>query len=268
MTPEERALIIDLFDRLETLESSRRDVDAQRTIREGLTHAPNAVYALVQTVLVQDEALKLADGRIRELEDELDRGGSPERQEGGGFLDNVRDSLFGRDEPRGQESRGSVPRAGGRSDSMGVPPSFRTDRGSYAGEQAQGGSPWSGQSMQAGASPSRGGSFLGTAAAAAAGAIGGGLLMNSMQGLFGGQKDGPFAGAFDKLSGKEAGGANAGELGRNAGLGDISGDRRASLADTGTEGNEHQQGWDQASADEDFISDDFDDDGGFDSDLA
>jgi hypothetical protein len=134
------------------------------------------------------------------------------------------------------------------------------------------GSPWSGQAggqpMQAGtAQGGRGGSFLGTAAAAAAGAIGGGLLMNSIGGLFGGQKDGPFAGAFDKLSGKDAGGG-AGELGRDAGLGDVGGDRRASLADTGSEGGDYQQGWDQASADDDFISDDFDDGGGFDSDLA
>src|SRR3981081_1899446 len=66
--PEELNLIIDLFDRLATLENAQRDPDAERLIRDGLRQAPNAPYALVQTVLVQDEALKRADERIRELE--------------------------------------------------------------------------------------------------------------------------------------------------------------------------------------------------------
>ncbi len=72
MTPEERELVIELFDRLATLEDAQRDAEAERLIRDGLRQAPNALYALVQTVLVQDEALKRADARIRELE------GSPE----------------------------------------------------------------------------------------------------------------------------------------------------------------------------------------------
>ena len=68
MTPQERQMVADLFDRLASLEGERRDPDAERVIREGLGHAPNAVYALVQSVLVQDEALKRANARIEELE--------------------------------------------------------------------------------------------------------------------------------------------------------------------------------------------------------
>ena len=68
MTPEERKLVTDLFDRLATLEDAQRDPEAERAIMDGLRQAPNAVYALVQTALVQDEALKRADARIRELE--------------------------------------------------------------------------------------------------------------------------------------------------------------------------------------------------------
>src|SRR5260370_41645472 len=68
MTPEERNLIIDLFDRLVTLEDAQRDPDAERLIRDGLRQAPNAPYALVQTVLVQDEALKRAHAPIPSLE--------------------------------------------------------------------------------------------------------------------------------------------------------------------------------------------------------
>ena len=68
MTPQERQMVADLFDRLASLEGERRDPDAERVIREGLGRAPNAVYALVQSVLVQDEALKRANTRIEELE--------------------------------------------------------------------------------------------------------------------------------------------------------------------------------------------------------
>ena len=68
MTPEERKLVTDLFDRLATLEDAQRDPEAERAVMDGLCQAPNAVYALVQTALVQDMALKRADARIRELE--------------------------------------------------------------------------------------------------------------------------------------------------------------------------------------------------------
>src|ERR687896_1735798 len=101
MTPAERQLVADLFDRLATLEDVQRDPDAERAIRDGLRQAPNAVYALVQTALVQDEALKRADARIQELEAELGIGSEPPRQ--GGFLDTMRDSIFGRQD-RGERA--------------------------------------------------------------------------------------------------------------------------------------------------------------------
>jgi uncharacterized protein len=97
MTPEERNLVIELFDRLATLEDAQRDPDAERLIRDGLRQAPNASYALVQTVLVQDEALKRADARIRELEGEP----AADAPRDNSFLGGVRDSLFGRREGRG-----------------------------------------------------------------------------------------------------------------------------------------------------------------------
>jgi hypothetical protein len=55
-------------DRLAKLENAPRDGEAMSAIVQGLRKAPNAVYALVQTTLVQDEALKRADSRIQELE--------------------------------------------------------------------------------------------------------------------------------------------------------------------------------------------------------
>ena len=90
MTPQERQLVDDLFDRLARLETAPRDADAEHAIADGLSRAPNAVYALVQTALVQDEALKRADARIREL-----TGEDEPAPQGGGFLDSMRDAVFG-----------------------------------------------------------------------------------------------------------------------------------------------------------------------------
>jgi uncharacterized protein len=169
MTPEERNLVVDLFDRLARLEESPRDREAERLIQDGLRQAPNATYALVQTALIQDEALKRADVRIRELEAQLGAGAEPPRQ--GGFLESMRESVFGRRETPRAGSVQTV-RPGGESAPMGAPPAYRTD----APPMAQ--APMMGQ-------PSSGGSFLGTAAATAAGVIGGSLMMDSIRSMMG-----------------------------------------------------------------------------------
>ncbi len=90
MTPQERQMVTELFDRLARAENGPRDADAERAIADGLARAPNAIYPLVQTVLVQDEALKRADARIRELS------GDNVGTTGGGFLDSMRSALAGR----------------------------------------------------------------------------------------------------------------------------------------------------------------------------
>jgi uncharacterized protein len=97
MTPQEQELVEELFDRLAKLENGPRDLNAERIIADGLRRAPHAVYALVQTALVQDEALKRANARIEELQAQTP--GEPQQQ--GGFLDSVRDAVLGRSEPRG-----------------------------------------------------------------------------------------------------------------------------------------------------------------------
>ena len=149
MTPEERNHVTELFDRLATLEDAPRDREAERMIQDGLRQAPNAPYALVQTVLVQDEALKRADTRIRALETELGVAGQPPQQ--GGSPDGRRESVWGRrDAPR----TGSVPTVRPAGMPTSIPPTYSAE--------AQ---------PTAAASPLAGGSFLGTAAAAAAGVI-------------------------------------------------------------------------------------------------
>src|ERR1700738_5147038 len=109
MTPQERQLIDDLFDRLSRLESAPRDPEAVAAIAQGLRKAPNAVYALVQTALVQDEALKRANDHIQELEAALSPKHNQSGQgQSGGFLDSMRDAIFGQGQGQGQPP-GSVP---------------------------------------------------------------------------------------------------------------------------------------------------------------
>ena len=91
MTPQERQLVDDLFDRLAKVENAPRDSDAAAAIGQGLRKAPSAIYALVQTTLLQDEALKRAHDRITQLEGS----GTAEPAPAGGFLDTMRDTLFG-----------------------------------------------------------------------------------------------------------------------------------------------------------------------------
>jgi hypothetical protein len=214
MTPQERQLIEELFDRLASLEGNLRDADAVRAINEGLARAPNALYPLVQTALVQDEALKRADARIRELEDELGvEPGEPVKQ--AGFLDNMRDALLGK-------SHGSVP-----SVRAGMPAAASPWRSTAAQPGPYAGAP------QGEAPMSPGGSFLGTAAASAAGVVGGALLMNSFRGMFGGNRAGQSAFDSGAASGSPWGGdASGGSLSREAGLNDIGGGRSGDAGDS------------------------------------
>src|SRR5258708_28458076 len=110
MTPQDRQLVDDLFDRLTKVESTPRDPDAAASIAQGMRMAPNAVYALVQTVLVQDEALKRANARIQELE----AAGAGEQRQSGGFLDSMRETIFGQNQPRGSVPNVPPPEVGSR----------------------------------------------------------------------------------------------------------------------------------------------------------
>jgi uncharacterized protein len=251
MTPEERNLVIELFDRLATLEDAQRDPDAERLIRDGLRQAPNATYGLVQTVLVQDEALKRADARIRELEGSAGGETAPRDTS---FLGGMRDSLFGR-----REGRGSVPSVRPAESAPGVSPAWRTGSPAAGPMGAPTGAPM--------APPmGGGGSFLGTAAAAAAGVIGGSLMLDSIRSMMG-HRGGAQA-AFDPTGGASGaspwdGGAAGGELSRQAGLGDIG--RGNASSDAG--GGRYGLLDDSTQADQD--ADDVDDgDFGFDDDSG
>ena len=260
MTPQERQLVDDLFDRLSKLEGAPRDPDAAAAIAQGLRSAPNAVYALVQTVLLQDEALKRADSRIQELE----AGGAGEQRQSGGFLDSMRETIFG-------QERGSVPNV--RPPDMAGRPTWNSGQ---VLQQAQGPGPYNqgpyGQPYGAPQAPmgGGGGSFLGTAAAAAAGVVGGSLLLGSIRSMMGGshQSFGDTAGLGDKATSQTPWSDQSGSgLAREAGINDIGSsgrgaddNSRAGLFDSASNDDDHD--------DADLDSDDFDGDGDGGSDYA
>ncbi len=255
MTPQERQLVDDLFDRLSKMESAPRDPDATAAIAQGLRAAPNAVYALVQTVLVQDEALRRANSRIQELE----AAGAPQQDHAGGFLDSMRDTIFGQGQPRGSVPNVRPPEVGGRpvwnsgQVMQQAPSQGQYDQGPYGAPQA----PMGG-----------GGSFLGTAAAAAAGAVGGSLLLNSIRSMMGGSHYG--FGDSSVMTERGTGQSpwtdqSGSSLARDAGIDDIgsAGGRaddssRTGLFDSAANDGDHD--------DMDLDSDDFGGDG--DSDFA
>jgi hypothetical protein len=232
MTPQERELVTQLFDRLATVENAPRDPDAERAIIDGLRLAPNATYALVQTALVQDEALKRANERIQALEAQL--GGEPAERPSG-FLDSMRDALLG---PRDTPRAGSVPSV--------RPPQGMPDPRDQAAPGA--GAPWR-------QGPSSGGSFLGTAASAAAGVIGGSLLLDGIRSMMG-HGQGAF-GIADPASGASRNvgspwdSGTGGDLAREAGVNDIGRDQHTGDGGSGSGLFDNAADTDVADADED-----------------
>jgi hypothetical protein len=278
MTPQERQLIDDLFERLAKLESAKRDPEAMSAIMQGLRNAPNAVYALVQTALVQDEALKRADMRIQELE-----AGAGQQAQSGGFLDSMRDAIFGQNQQHGQ-NQGSVPNVRAPEMAGGSRPAWNTgqvlQQGQPPGQYGQPayGQPYGGAQQQPSAFGG-GGSFLGTAAAAAAGVVGGSLLAGSIRSMMGGggnhQSFGDTAGHSGGIEDRRPwSDQSGGNLAKDAGINDI-GSRGSSgqRADNNDNDSGSRQGFfDSASHDDDDTdhdSDGFDgDDGDGDSDYA
>jgi uncharacterized protein len=180
MTPEERDLISGLFERMRAMGSIDKDREAEDFIARSVRQTPDAAYMMVQTVLVQENALQQAGDRIEDLEArvrELERGQPRAAGQGGGsFLGGI----FGGGGRSQNEARGgSVPAMGSRRDR----PYDEPDRA--------GGSPW-GQRAAAGgfgqaAQAQGGGGFLRGAMTTAAGVAGGMLLANSISGMMGGE---------------------------------------------------------------------------------
>lgn len=158
MQAQERELISGLFGRLQPFESQPRDGEAESLIKGLTAQQPAAPYLLVQTVLVQEQALKAAQERIAELEAR----GAAAAPASAGFL-------------------GSAPKIG----PWGAQPAS-------AAPAAQPSAPSTRSPLQAAVAPQQqGGSFLRTAMATAAGVAGGALLFEGIRNLMG---NNPFGG--------------------------------------------------------------------------
>lgn len=159
MQAEERKLISGLFGRLQPFEAQPRDSEAEAMIKEGVARQPGAPYLLVQTVLVQEQALKAAQERIAELEAKAG-GAAPAAS---GFL-------------------GSAPKIGPWGAAQPAAPA--APRPSVPSTRSP---------LQAALAPQQGGGggFLRTAMATAAGVAGGALLFEGIRNLMG-SNPGPF----------------------------------------------------------------------------
>jgi len=71
MTPQERQMLAELFERIRTAAGNPRDGEAEAFIAEAAREQPYAPYVLAQTALLQRQALDAAAQRIQELEARL-----------------------------------------------------------------------------------------------------------------------------------------------------------------------------------------------------
>jgi len=173
MTPEERQLIAGLFERMRGFGGPEKDPDAEALINAQVRSMPDAPYMLVQSVLVQEQALQTAQGRIAELEAQLraPQGAAPRKS--GSFLGGY---WGGRGE---QEASGaSVPQVGARA----TPPAYESGPWSPSSPAPAGPPP---------AAPAPSGGFLRSALSTAAGVAGGALLADSLRSMLGGAHANP-----------------------------------------------------------------------------
>jgi uncharacterized protein len=238
MNDQERQVIDDIFRRLEQVANQPRDPEAERYIAEKVRRQPYAPYALAQAIYVQEQALANLNAELEQLRAEAERG-----QAGGGFLS----SIFGGGPRRHEPPRAGSPRAraaGQPSQPFGMPQGGMTG-GPMAGGPAAGGpmagGPWGGMQQ-------RGGGFLQSAMATAAGVAGGVMIANALSHAFGGDHGAGAAGQASSLAdlgGDQGSGAAGGAGGITEGLyQDASQDNSADDADYGGDGDDGGDGGD------------------------
>jgi hypothetical protein len=159
MDHQDRQAIEQLFGKIAQVErqSTPPDAQAAQFIRSQINQQPNAPYYMAQTIVVQEQALSAAHGRIQQLEQEL----ASRPAGGGGFLS----GLFGGGQARPQPS--SQPH---QQPMHGMP-----------SHMAPG--------MMGGMAQQRGGGFLAGAAQTATGVAGGVLIGNMIADAFSGGGD-------------------------------------------------------------------------------
>jgi hypothetical protein len=206
MSPEERQLLSDLFERVSGQANAPRDRDAEAFIADSVRAQPYAPYLLAQAVIVQEQALRAADQKLQELQAQVSQLQAQSQADrpspAGGFLG----GLFGGGAvaPRSAPQQATAPNPWGAAPQQPAyaPPPPQAAAAPWGQPAAPGGF--------AGAPPQQGGGFLKGALGAAAGVAGGVLLADSLRGLMGGGHSG---GLFGGGLGGGLGGAGLGGSG-------------------------------------------------------
>ena len=181
MTPDERNMIMGLFDRMRSYGAIEKEGEAETLINAQVRQIPDSAYLLVQSVLVQEQTLSSANDRIKQLEarvrDLETAGGRAQSSSGGSFLG----GLFG----GGRAAATSVPTSRGIATPPGSP--WGQSGGQPAApamQQPQYQQPQYQQPMQA--APRAGGGFFAQAMTTAAGVAGGMMAADAIRGMMGG----------------------------------------------------------------------------------
>ena len=178
MNRDETDMIENLFSRLAAADRSEKDKEALNLINAKISANPNAAYLLVQTVLIQEAALKSWQERAQQLEAE----NAASKNNGRNFLpatanapnEQARTSLWRRPMQafnRGQSGQQGYPPNQGFAPAGAYPPNYGPN-GGFNGGYGNGG-------FMGG-----GGGFLGSALTTAAGVAGGMLLYNGISNMF------------------------------------------------------------------------------------
>lgn len=193
MTPQERDVIAGIFDRLRQAANQPRDPEAERFIADRLREQPYAVYAMAQSIYVQEQALANMQAQAEQLQAEVEQlrsqpAAAPAPAQSGGFLSGIFGG--GASQPARSGSVPSFPQRGAPQPASPQPAS--PPWGAQPGNPGQQGmaaapapGPWQNQQAQA---PARGGGFMASALTTAAGVAGGMVAGNMLMNAFGGGK--------------------------------------------------------------------------------
>ncbi len=189
MNTEEKQLLTSLFERVRTAASAPRDPEAEALIASAVREQPYSPYLLAQAVLLQEQALKAADTRLHELENQIAAlEQAKAEQPAPGFLGGIGASIFGGKTPSGVPSVGTPPPAQPAPSVWGQP--RQAAQPQYAPQPSYAPQPTYAPQQAAG------GGFLQSAMTTAAGVAGGALLYQGISSLFhtGGGYGGGFGG--------------------------------------------------------------------------